>query len=378
MQKRWMVSVFFTVFIWSVGAFGVYYVSHSVPNQLQEPSTILAEETVQTKETESKDLKEIIYETQKSVVKIELADGSLGSGFLFNDKGDVVTNAHVVAGVENVTVTTADSNEFSGKVIGISSDVDVAVVRVDGLKGMDPLKIRSKDLAEMGDEVLALGSPFGLEKTVTTGIISGVERDLDLEPYRYEDVYQISAPIAPGNSGGPLILQETGEVLGINSAGSDQGAIGFSIPIVNVLSLIEGWSDTPMTTLPNVVSANEKHYEEASYNTADKDMAIYLVDYFYESLNYADYVTAYALLGSNWQSDISYETFRDGYMQTKSVFIDDIVAANSGDEVGVTAFITAEETNNGLTSYSKYKVKYVVGYENDELKILSGEGEVIK
>ncbi|MFD1851517.1 S1C family serine protease [Oceanobacillus bengalensis] len=256
MNKRWVLSIITTIVICCAGALVFFFIQEHITEKLDEPSRILASEVIPTEtdeaETEvdsSMQLKDVIEEAQKKVVKIELADGSFGSGFLYNDKGDVITNAHVVAGAKDVNIITSDERTFDGVVIGISTDIDVAVVRVDGLHGQDPLPIRTEK-AEIGDEVLALGNPLGLDNTVTTGIISGIDRDLELPPYHYEDVYQISAPIAPGNSGGPLVHSESGEVLGINSAASDVGAIGFSIPIQNVLPMIKGWSDSPMTTLP--------------------------------------------------------------------------------------------------------------------------------
>jgi hypothetical protein len=382
MNKQWIISSIATIIIWGAGAYSFYFIKDTVPNELSSPSAILASATTERMEDsvagESKQLKEVIHETQKRVVHIEVADYSLGSGFLYNDQGDVVTNAHVVAGAADVKVKTTDNREFSGKVIGISEETDVAVVRVDGLKGTEPLMMNIDEPAEIGDEVLALGSPLGFQNTVTTGIISGVDRDLDLPPYHYEDMYQISAPIAPGNSGGPLINSKTGEVLGINSAAAEQGAIGFSIPLKNVIALIEGWSKTPMTILPNIVDDPEAEvfaYEETGYS--DLELAQYMISYFYESLNHEDYVTAYSLLGSSWQSNTTYESFREGYFQTKSVVIDDLVV-KTDDDITVTAIITSEERKDGSSVYNQYKVSYTVGYENDQMKIISGKGEQIE
>ncbi|GGA72676.1 S1C family serine protease [Ornithinibacillus halotolerans] len=257
MNKRWIISIILTLFICAAGVAGMFLIKGHLSDKLDQPSTILADANIETNDTiienedESLALKDIIQQAQKKVVKIETMDGSIGSGFLYNDMGDVITNAHVVSGVKEVTIITSDELFFTGTVIGISTDIDIALIRVDGMRGMEPLQIRTEK-AELGDEVLALGSPLGLENTVTTGIISGLNRDLEIEQYFYEGLYQISAPIAPGNSGGPLLHSETGEVIGINSAASDIGTIGFSIPIMNVLSLIKSWSETPMTNLPGV------------------------------------------------------------------------------------------------------------------------------
>lgn len=368
---RWFLSMFFTTIFLGIGGYGIYMIHQIVPAQLQEPSMILAKEVdTPLTETEYRNLKDVIQATQQKVVKIELYDGSIGSGFLYNEKGDVVTNAHVVAGEDEVLVVTADSNELTGKVIGISQDIDIALVRVDGLKDKQPLKVSEDKKVEIGDEVLALGSPLGLDQTVTTGIISGLDRDFELGPYRYEGIYQISAPIAPGNSGGPLVLQETGEVIGINSAGADIGVIGFSIPMSNVVHILDQWSDSPM------LGGSHTDYENLNRSDIEAEMeAIYVFDYFYSSINVRDYVTAYSLLGSNWQSNLSYEDFQEGYVHTYSVSIDDRNAYINGDKIQVTAIITAEETNSGHITISKYKVNYTLGYENDQLKILSGKGE---
>ncbi|MBP2242244.1 S1-C subfamily serine protease [Cytobacillus eiseniae] len=373
-MKKWIISLISTILVWGAGLFVFFYIKETIPNKLTATSELTVEATA-TEEKDSTDLKEVIHHTQKLVVKIQLADGSLGSGFLYNNKGDVVTNAHVVANVKDVTVITSDSKEFSGTVIGISQETDVAVVRVPGLEGTEPLPIAKNRKGEIGDEVLALGSPLGLQNTVTTGIISGVDRDLDIEPFHYEDVYQISAPIAPGNSGGPLVDSKTGEVLGINSAGSEKGAIGFSIPIMSILSLIEGWIQTPMATLPQVNLGTEGYAYDEEYSL--EDYSSYLVAYFYESLNYGDYVTAYSLLGSSWKSGLTYENFRGGYLDTLSVTIDDLSAKSSGDNSTVVAIISAEERSNGSTILSKYKTTYEIRYENDQLKLISGKAEKI-
>lgn len=377
MNKKWIISVLCTLAIWGAGIFAFIHIKESVPKKLSQPSIIaVAENKYEKKEETSPELKEIIHKSQKLVVQIETEDGTLGSGFLYNNKGDIVTNAHVVANTKEVKVKTADSKEFTGTVIGVSNNIDVALVRVPELSSLQPLKVAKNRKAEVGDEVLALGSPLGLQNTVTTGIISGVGRTFDLQPFRYENVYQISAPIAPGNSGGPLVDSKTGEVLGINSAGYDQGSIGFSIPIPNVISLIEEWSEHPMTKLPEIVFVDNAYAHEEG--DSFEEMAERLVSYFYENINYGDYVTAYSLLGSSWKSKISYEKFRNGYLDTLSVTVDDMNARQQGDTVSVTAVITAEERKNDGISYAKYKLNYEIGYENDELKILTGKGEEIK
>ncbi|MDN4619856.1 trypsin-like peptidase domain-containing protein [Paenibacillus sp. PsM32] len=374
MNKSWIVSSIASVVIVAAGIGSFMYINRTVPAQLPNKPLVA---TVTTKATQASKgnpaLKDVIFNTQKKVVMIELDDGSLGSGFLYNKQGDIITNAHVVAGALNVKVKTADARTLDGKVIGIGTDMDIAVVRVPKLADTEPLALAQNSNADVGDNVLALGSPLGLQNTITTGIISGVGRDFTIDPYVYTNLYQISAPIAPGNSGGPLIHADTGEVLGINSAmASESNTIGFSIPVSEIQETVQKWSKNPGKDLPKT---SKPATDTVSDAPSVQDDAQYIVNYFYESLSMQDYVTAYSLLGSRWQSNLSYADFRQGYIQTGEVSIDSIIASKDGDQVKVTVEITAEERKDSGTVYSSYKLDYVLGYENDILKILSGEGK---
>lgn len=372
---KWKISIGSSLVILTIIVSLIVYWHKEIPSQLKNTSAFTVSTIKSVKTEHSKELKDIIHEVQKVVVMIELDDGSLGSGFLYNNKGDVITNAHVVNGAKKVKVKTADAQELKGTVIGLSKDIDVAVVRVPDLVKEKPLDI-SKEKAELGDEILALGSPLGFQNTVTTGIISGLGRSFEIPPFQYSDAYQISAPIAPGNSGGPLINSKTGQVLGINSAGTDQGSIGFSIPIVNVMPVVTAWSKSPMTDIPTL-STKESTNEEST-QASDEDTASYIVHYFYESINSGDYVTAYSLLGSAWQNKTDFTTFRNGYLHTTSVSVDDLQSVKDGDQVTVICIISAEEQKGEDTVYSKYKLEYTVGYENDQMKILSGSAKKIE
>ncbi|MEO2205489.1 trypsin-like peptidase domain-containing protein [Paenibacillus pabuli] len=382
MAKRTWSTIISCAIIIGAGAGGVFWIHQHSENQLQggpKLAVVAAQEAETTAAKTAPDpkvkktRKQIIEESQKKVVTIE-SSGGLGSGFLYNDKGDVITNAHVVEGSKEVTVRTLNHEEYQGTVIGIGEETDVAVVRVPDLQKHTPLTI-AKSKAETGDEVLALGSPLGLENTVTTGIISGVGRSFEIPPYIYSNLYQISAPITHGNSGGPLIHAETGEVLGINSAVVEQeGGIGFSIPITSVLKQVQAWSEKPNAT--TVVQTNGGSNTTSSGTSAEAEG---LVTDFYLSLNQSDYVTAYALLGSEWQSGTSYAKFREGYLNTSYVTISGISSSGNGnDEMNVTATITADERGDGEYVTTKYKVTYQVGYENGQLKILHGQGKKIK
>ncbi|PWV97963.1 trypsin-like peptidase [Paenibacillus cellulosilyticus] len=381
MNRNGWICIIASLLVLVGGTIGVVQIHNEVPKRLIN-APLLAQPTADESETAGADktLKDIIFATQKLVVMIETDNGLIGSGFLYNDQGDLITNGHVVIGAHAVKVRTADARELEGTVIGIGTDVDVAVVRVPELAGTKPLEMETEHVGEIGDEVIAIGSPLGYQNTVTTGIISGVGRELNIDPYVYKDMYQISAPIAHGNSGGPLVDRETGAVLGINSAGAEQGAIGFSIPIGQVLSLVEGWSASPMTELPSNIAMDSDIFQEGAVGDVTfEDMASYLVTHFYDSLNSGDYVYAYSLIGSTWTASTSYEKFREGYIGTKNITIDDISVQVQEDETAVvTARITAQERVDGAFTDTPYKVVYTVGYENDQLKLLSGKGQRIE
>ena len=159
----------------------------------------------------------------------EFKQRSLGSGFIIDRKGYIVTNNHVVENADQIKVKLANEKEFDAKIIGRDPKTDLALIKIDESSDLVPLKIGNSDALKVGTWVVAIGSPFGLEQTVTAGIVSAKGRILGSGPY--DDFIQTDASINPGNSGGPL-LNLKGEVVGINTAiiASGQG-IGFAIPI---------------------------------------------------------------------------------------------------------------------------------------------------
>lgn len=369
MNNRMWMGILGTLLILGTGLIAGFAVRTELLKQLNGPPLLTAGEV-------KKSLKDVIFETQKLVVMIETETGSQGSGFLYNLEGDLITNAHVVSGVRHVSVKMSNARVLKGEVIGISNEIDIAVVRVKELAGTKPLELVRYVKGEVGDNVLAVGSPLGLHNTVTTGIISGVGRTFQIEPYHYYDLYQISAPIARGNSGGPLVDMKTGAVLGINSAGLEEGSIGFSIPLSNVLVMAEGWSKQPMTILSSL-STTEDSVDEQSDESLDQ-LAHYLVSLFYDSINNSDYVYAYSLLGSSWKDEVSYAKFREGYLATRNVVIDDMHVTVNADEASVTVILSVDERKDGENILSKYQVTYKVGNENEQLKLLSGKGKAIR
>ena len=192
-----------------------------------------------------KEKTEIIKQAQEKVYTIS-TDSAYGSGFLYTDSGAVVTSAHLVVGFYKVLVRDNMGNEEVGRVIGVSEVSDIALIQVDALDGTEPLVIDAQP-AEVGEEVIALGSPSGFENTASTGFLTGLDRNFN-QDFKYEDLYQIDVQMALGSSGGPLINATTGKVIGINSLLLiESDGIGFSIPMHTVDSQLAEWAVNPMS-----------------------------------------------------------------------------------------------------------------------------------
>ena len=160
----------------------------------------------------------------------ERQSSALGSGFIIDEKGIVVTNNHVIEGAEDIVVQVNGDKEFKAKVIGADPLSDIAVLQIQTKEKFTPVEFGDSDKARIGDWVIAIGNPFGFGGTVTSGIISARNRSIGLS--RYEDYIQTDASINSGNSGGPL-FDMNGDVIGINTAilgRSGNVGIGFSIP----------------------------------------------------------------------------------------------------------------------------------------------------
>ncbi len=157
---------------------------------------------------------------------------SLGSGFIIDADGSILTNNHVVENAQKIVVKLSDDREYDAKVIGRDPKTDIAVIKIDAKRALVAASLGDSDRLEVGEWVMAIGNPFGLDSTVTSGIVSGTGRHIGQGPY--DNFIQTDASINPGNSGGPLINLR-GEVIGINTAifsrtGGNIG-IGFAIPI---------------------------------------------------------------------------------------------------------------------------------------------------
>ena len=164
---------------------------------------------------------------------------SLGSGVIIDgEKGLILTNAHVIQKAGTIKVVLQDEREFNAKIVGADPDSDLAVLKINSDKRLPAITMGSSDDLMIGETVIAIGNPFGFSHTVTTGVISAVNRSVRAEDRVYHDFIQIDASINPGNSGGPL-LNINGDLIGINTAiyAKAQG-IGFAIPISKARKII--------------------------------------------------------------------------------------------------------------------------------------------
>lgn len=181
---------------------------------------------------------EMIGEVQESVFAI-LTPEEQGSGFLYNDEGVVVTSAHVVREHTAASVVTGEGEYFEAEVLGTSDFMDVAVLHVPEFVGIEPFQIDHDGMFSPGENVVAVGSTHGHEYTVAEGSISNTELDLSIDPYQYEDIYEVSAEIVEGKSGGPLVSEDGQSIIAMNVAKSlDSPGVGYSVPIYKIDDMI--------------------------------------------------------------------------------------------------------------------------------------------
>jgi len=175
--------------------------------------------------------------------------GGLGSGFLVSGDGQIVTNHHVIDGAQRVEVTLADGTTYTAEIIGSDPATDIAVLQITPQEDLPFVTFGSSEEMRVGDEVIAVGSPFGLSATVTSGIISGKARDINAGPY--DAFLQTDAAINRGNSGGPL-FNNAGEVIGVNTAilspGGGSVGIGFAVPSDMVRDIVADLADDGVVT----------------------------------------------------------------------------------------------------------------------------------
>ena len=189
---------------------------------------------------------EVVKRKSPAVVSISnetTQGGSLGSGFLIDAAGHIITNAHVVDSASKTTVTFKDGTEAEGTILGVDTSTDVAVVKIDKVPtGVSPLPLGNSGGLTVGQEVVAIGNPYGYSGTATTGIVSALERVIESPSgFTIQNAIQTDAAINQGNSGGPLFDRD-GRVIGINSQIASQNGgnvgIGFAVPIDTVRPIV--------------------------------------------------------------------------------------------------------------------------------------------
>jgi len=201
----------------------------------------------------------------------EFKQKSLGSGFIISHDGYIFTNNHVVEQADKILVKLSDGKEYEAKVIGKDAKTDIALVKIKPDKSLPVVELDDSDKSRVGDWVIAIGNPFGLEQTVTAGIISAKGRVIGAGPY--DNFIQTDASINPGNSGGPLFNMD-GKVIGINTAIIAQGqGIGFAIPINMANRMLpdlktkgkitRGWLGVSIQDITEEIAKNLKHKERA-------------------------------------------------------------------------------------------------------------------
>ncbi len=207
-----------------------------------QPRGDLAEDEKSTIELFSRVSPMVVHITTNSLERIRFSRNvqevprGTGSGFIWDNQGHIVTNYHVIKDADTTTVSLADRSSWTAKIVGVAPDKDIAVLKVDApLDQLKPVAIGTSADIQVGQKSFAIGNPFGLDQTLTTGVISALGREIDsVNGRKIYDVIQTDAAINPGNSGGPL-LDSAGRLIGITTAiYSPSGAyagIGFAIPV---------------------------------------------------------------------------------------------------------------------------------------------------
>ncbi|MBT4263339.1 MAG: trypsin-like serine protease [Deltaproteobacteria bacterium] len=192
--------------------------------------------------------KSVVYVTNSQVrqdyfsLNIHEIPAGAGTGFVWDRKGLIVTNFHVIQGASKIKITLWDRSSWDGKVVGTAPHKDLAVIKIEApADRLFPIKPGNSNNLDVGRKVLAIGNPFGLDTTLTIGVVSALGREIEAGGRRIKDLIQTDAAINPGNSGGPL-LNSKGELVGVNtiivsSSGTNAG-VGFAIPVNTVKDII--------------------------------------------------------------------------------------------------------------------------------------------
>jgi serine protease Do len=208
----------------------------------------------------------------------------LGSGFIISQDGYILTNHHVIDGADSIKVNVIGAEErYDAQVIGVDPELDIAVLKISAASDLTVLKLGDSDNIQVGDWSIAIGNPYGLDHTVTVGVISAKGRPLNIGQAHFKNLLQTDASINPGNSGGPL-LNLRGEVIGINTAiNAEAQGIGFAIPINTVQDVLEDLIEKGKVSRPWLgVSIQNMTPELAKYFDLDIEDGV-VVGYVVES-----------------------------------------------------------------------------------------------
>jgi S1-C subfamily serine protease len=221
--------------------------AHAVPRPVTARGDLSSVETTQIEIFQSASPSVVHIDTAaigriSSFLVTEIPQGS-GTGLIWSEDGYVVTNFHVVRDADRCQVVLADNSSYAADVVGVAANYDLAVLKIDaGQRALQVLPVGTSSDLQVGQNVYAIGSPFGLDQTLTTGVISGLGREIATEIGRIFDVIQTDAAINPGNSGGPL-LDSAGRLIGVNTAiyspssGTYTG-VGFAVPVDTVNRIV--------------------------------------------------------------------------------------------------------------------------------------------
>ena len=247
-------GIFVGVTVGSISVFIIFTVLFIIPSQSDETTIQMQSQIDEINNlilTESKTLSliDIFEKAEPGVVRVntqrnQTGDGSggVGSGFVFDKKGHIITNAHVIEDSTKTVVTFLDGRSYNAQIIGVDKYTDIGVIKVNAdLKLLHPLSLGDSSNLQVGEPITAIGNPFGLSGSMTSGIISQMGRLLPSAGFSIPDVIQTDAAINPGNSGGPL-LNMRGDIVGINTAiQSSTGeftGVGFAIPSQTVAKIV--------------------------------------------------------------------------------------------------------------------------------------------
>lgn len=311
--------------------------------------------------------KDAIIANAKTQVYTVYTDLQQGSGFLVNQKGDILTNAHVAKDAGFVVVKNQNGQEFQGQVIGISKDTDIALIRVPDLAGKNPLVLDSATAA-VGTKVVAIGSPKDQYGTTTEGIVKSVGAEF-VDGYTYNHLYEITAKLNKGSSGGPLINAETGNVIGINSIIlEDHPEVGYAIPISSVMSLVNKWSaKNPTIDFDDDDDFDDNHADEAYFSNAllkDSMESYYLL--IEQSLNNGkhDYYSSYLL--ENSKAVTTAKKMMDNYSSNSKQFksikynVSSIAIGESSATVNMNTVVTYMDTTTKKQQTITEKLTYTI------------------